>query len=70
LQRFALSTSSAAKNWTHSIMTAILIIVLLVILAALFSGWYYDPKARKAAEKTMNEMLSSEPDDRASREWW
>jgi hypothetical protein len=51
-------------------MTIILIVVLLVILAALFSGWYYDPKARKAAEKTMNEMLSSEPDDRASREWW
>jgi hypothetical protein len=52
-------------------MTTILIIALLVILAALFSGWYYDPKARKAAEKTMNEMLSgNEPDDRASREWW
>jgi hypothetical protein len=51
-------------------MTIILIIVLLVILAALFSGWYYDPKARKAAEKIMNEMLSSEPDERASREWW
>lgn len=51
-------------------MTTILLIVLFLILAAVFSGWYNDPKARKAAEKTMNEMLSSEPDERVTREWW
>jgi hypothetical protein len=48
----------------------IILSALVLLLAAVFAGWYYDPKARKAAEKTMNEMLSSEPDDRASREWW
>jgi hypothetical protein len=37
----------------------------------LLANWYFDPLARRAAEKTLNEMLSSgEPDELAEREWW
>ncbi len=51
-------------------MTIILLAVLFLLLAAVFVRWYFDPKAIKAAEETMNEMLSSEPDERVEREWW
>jgi hypothetical protein len=52
-------------------MTTILLSVLVLILAVLLANWYFDPLARRAAEKTLNEMLSSgEPDELAEREWW
>ena len=51
-------------------MFVILFIALILLLAAAFSGWYFDPDARKAAEKIINEMMSSEPDEHVNREWW
>lgn len=48
-------------------MTDALLIAFSLLLAA---RWYFDPKARKAAEKIINEMLSSEPDEHVNREWW
>lgn len=60
----------ANLTFWQALIHHIVIAILILALIAVFAGWYLDPKARKAAENTINEMLSSETDESVNREWW
>jgi hypothetical protein len=53
-------------------MNAVLFAVGILLLLAVFIDWYFDPKARQAAEATRREMAddATDRDDKTSREWW
>lgn len=44
-------------------MVAIPVVALVLGLGAVFSGWWFDPKARAEAEQTMRDMAGENVED-------